>query len=1576
MQGLLRHLKWQSNSDARTSKSESRQGMENELGHENISAKEAIFRAMGWAEDKKDLPGQMFFQGFEPQKKSRIIQPSLQGLAKPRNKPGGAAGIAGMPGGAGSTDKPMTLAEHAKVCEAKTPQRCPYARKAAEELAAKPENQGRAMEDLLNEVWSQHQELKVKGDEEQNPEESTEEGAPKGEATPTEPGTVNVGGKELPVKTDEDEKLAGALNELLTSKDAPPDKKEKAQEVLPKLEEKLENAGAGETHPEEEEIEGVGPVTDEEYAELLKDSDFAAKIDEFKQKVRDTILQGRNLDALALEKGSPEERALNEVVAELQAQGVKFRDEMAAPEEKPTEEEAKPSEEAPKEEPEEETKEEPANEPVKEEGAESGEKAETQTPEEAPQQEGKTEVGGEQRLTMSQQEALKELADRFKASIDGIKKNVSDDKFQQLLNNMAHFSRVKQVWASDGIKEPSRLNGREAITEVITKNENKSFNDLTIDTISQLLKMDHPLLTDSLKFSLQDIQDRMADMESTAREIRQAHTEFRRLDEKYGLTDLLRGDIEEEPADTEYLEDGDENHKKGLPTTSDESEKTYSVNISGIPDIETHNGSLSNVKEISEKMAKDIADKLGISVDSEDIKKTPLMAMTEFTFAVPEEKTLSQAQGNAVCEAIKARFPLKNIKKGSETAPQKATYSFDAGTQTFKVSVENEKKGAYSQKKLLESKEFKDAVAAGGVPILLGIDANQKPIIRDLKEMIHTLMVGVSGAGKSVMLNDIITGLLSQSPYNVRLGLVDLAGVELPKYDGSKHMIMPTATTGEAADKLISWYSNEMQARKKLFQQAKVKDLAQYNRLGEEGGLPEGLPKHLPYLPLIIDEFSDLLDEPQKNSITQKLSKMAREARKFGVHMFIATQKGTTDFIPSPVSSQASTRIGLAQSDSVNAKRFGTPDAVNIPTYSGGFQMKIGNALVNGTSGILPDEGYDEIAKRFSFPSEAPAPTGGEGKTPSKTGKEGTTPETPSKPTPSGEAGGEGKKEAPSGETPASGEKAEPPVAEPEKNPFLDEAEINSIPSEVGKKEVTRAASDFQKAYKEYLTALDKGKNIDAAKAKYGMEFEKYNQTREENGLPPVERTTGKPKPQEETPAEETASPEASEPEAKENTDEKSISGEEPKSDATEPKKPRRAEYLAKYPQTREGQLQKMEDALNDKFEELADRGIRESQIEYHKEYRNLRDMLQAEIDEKYPEKGKKTPEEEDTEVKEEVSETGTPSGATEEVKIEERETSEPKDTQGVSGGNPQKYDTSHMTDEEKFEFETELAHHDAAVQKIKDQYREGKIKRDEYRKQMSAANKSFDAIKAEYGLAEAPKEQEKTETPSKTTAEEKAETPKAPVEKAETPKPPKKNEATKDTPKAQPAPVEQPSKAEGTSAKPTKATTQGQSSEGKKGQVSESEKARTEKKDPEVKKQKPKEPTSKTAKKTEEKTKKEPSATPPQAPDTPPATSADMPQPPVGPSQTPPPPPTKPREEEDDPSAADKIIAEIKSLAQKDPNLRNLHKARKTAEKKGKNSKEYQKANKAFITAYNAFLDAELKKRNRTMADIAKRKN
>src|SRR5579875_947728 len=143
----------------------------------------------------------------------------------------------------------------------------------------------------------------------------------------------------------------------------------------------------------------------------------------------------------------------------------------------------------------------------------------------------------------------------------------------------------------------------------------------------------------------------------------------------------------------------------------------------------------------------------------------------------------------------------------------------------------------------------------GTVPPLwmaLGKDITGRPVFGDLGKMPHLLVAGATGSGKSVCLNGIIASLLvSATPDQVQLLMIDPKRVELTVYNGIPHLIKEVITDARLAAGALFEMTKEMDARYERFAKAGVRKIEEYN-----AKFPD---EKLPYVVIVIDELADLM---------------------------------------------------------------------------------------------------------------------------------------------------------------------------------------------------------------------------------------------------------------------------------------------------------------------------------------------------------------------------------------------------------------------------------------------------------------------------------------------------------------------------------------------------------------------------------------------------------------------------------------------------------------------------------------------------------------------------------------------
>lgn len=237
------------------------------------------------------------------------------------------------------------------------------------------------------------------------------------------------------------------------------------------------------------------------------------------------------------------------------------------------------------------------------------------------------------------------------------------------------------------------------------------------------------------------------------------------------------------------------------------------------------------------------------------------------------------------------------------------------GRSVVGVEVPNDRVATVSLKDVLSSQEFKNAKSP--LTYAVGKDITGNIILGDLSKAPHLLIAGTTGSGKSVMLNGIILSLLyKSSPEDVRLMLIDPKQVEFKMYEGIPHLLTPRVLTDVVkAGNALQWAVDEMERRFRLISDACVKDIGEYNRME---AVLTGKKKKMPYIVLIIDEFSDFMMTSKKD-VEDRIVRLGQKARAAGIHMILATQRPTTECVTGGIKANFPSRIAFKVAGRVNS---------------------------------------------------------------------------------------------------------------------------------------------------------------------------------------------------------------------------------------------------------------------------------------------------------------------------------------------------------------------------------------------------------------------------------------------------------------------------------------------------------------------------------------------------------------------------------------------------------------------------------------------------------------------------------
>lgn len=230
------------------------------------------------------------------------------------------------------------------------------------------------------------------------------------------------------------------------------------------------------------------------------------------------------------------------------------------------------------------------------------------------------------------------------------------------------------------------------------------------------------------------------------------------------------------------------------------------------------------------------------------------------------------------------------------------------------IEIPNVSISTVGLRETVESTSFVKSNAKIALP--LGRDVNGRYIVGDLTKMPHLLIAGSTGSGKSVCINGIIaTFLLTKSPDDLQMVMIDPKMVELAGYEGVPHLKTPVVTDMTKVVSALKAVLREMERRYQLFTRLGVRNIDGYDlRRSTDPTLEK-----LPYLILIIDELADLM-MTTPDEVETLLVRLAQMARATGIHLLIATQRPSVDVLTGLLKANIPARIAFAVSSLTDSR--------------------------------------------------------------------------------------------------------------------------------------------------------------------------------------------------------------------------------------------------------------------------------------------------------------------------------------------------------------------------------------------------------------------------------------------------------------------------------------------------------------------------------------------------------------------------------------------------------------------------------------------------------------------------------
>jgi len=249
------------------------------------------------------------------------------------------------------------------------------------------------------------------------------------------------------------------------------------------------------------------------------------------------------------------------------------------------------------------------------------------------------------------------------------------------------------------------------------------------------------------------------------------------------------------------------------------------------------------------------------------------------------------------------------------------------GKSTVGVEIPNPVRDDVRMLSLLEAPEF--GASRTAIPMLLGCAADGRPLVEDLSTMPHLLIAGSTGSGKSVCINTLLLSILmTRSPDEVRLILIDPKQVELAFFSEIPHLLSPVVTDMKRASAVLEWALDKMEERYDILRRFEVRNIQGYNELGEKAILArakelelddEVVQVRLPYVVIVVDELADLMLAVGKD-VETAITRLAQKSRAVGIHVVLATQRPSTDVITGLIKANMPTRIAFKVASKIDSR--------------------------------------------------------------------------------------------------------------------------------------------------------------------------------------------------------------------------------------------------------------------------------------------------------------------------------------------------------------------------------------------------------------------------------------------------------------------------------------------------------------------------------------------------------------------------------------------------------------------------------------------------------------------------------
>ena len=352
----------------------------------------------------------------------------------------------------------------------------------------------------------------------------------------------------------------------------------------------------------------------------------------------------------------------------------------------------------------------------------------------------------------------------------------------------------------------------------------------------------------------------------------------------------------------------------------------------------------------------------GVELKVVDVQVGPVLTLYEIEL----KKGLRVGKLNALTKDLEIAMKAEHVRIVSPIP----------GKNTVGVELPNQTRQTVRLREVIEA----CAREAGKmeIPIFLGKDVAGAPMVADLAQLPHLLIAGRTGTGKSVCLNSIIMSILmTRSPKQCKLIMIDPKMVELSPYKSIPHLAHSVVVDMEKAAAVLEWATEEMERRYAILARVGARKLSEFNKMPLDvmrsrlrpRSAAEWLdfPKTMPNIVIIADEMADLIMTSGKE-VERHIIRLTQKSRAVGIHLALATQKPTVDVVTGLIKSNLPARISFAVATRTDS---------HVVLDSTGAEQLLGNGdmlflqpntsvLVRGQGAYVDDDEINAVIKSIS----------------------------------------------------------------------------------------------------------------------------------------------------------------------------------------------------------------------------------------------------------------------------------------------------------------------------------------------------------------------------------------------------------------------------------------------------------------------------------------------------------------------------------------------------------------------------------------------------------------------------------